>query len=244
MIQPDKSEKFRKYDKHMPKHQLIYKTSGEVITHYNGKVAHITPGTVYVIPKSSNADYYVERKVVGDCIDIFFDTDTPPVDELFCIDFSSNKKISDLFNQAYNLWLSKPDGYYCKTMAAVYKIMYEMLTKCNKYAKTDRFKKIDSGVDYIKSHLYDNELDYYMPSKLSGISYTYFKKLFVERFGIPPVQYVTAFRLERAAELLLTNQYSVSEIASMCGFESVYYFSRKFKEKYGSSPTAFKNERQ
>ena len=38
-------------------------------------------------------------------------------------------------------------------------------------------------------------------------------------------------RLERNRELLLTNKYSVGEIAKMCEFENTYYFSKKFKEK-------------
>lgn len=244
LIKPDKSEKKKRYGKHVPRYQLIYKLSGEVITHFNGKTVRITPGTVYILPKCDNADYYIERTKVGDCIDIFFDTDSPLSDELYFVDFSSNPKIYDLFQKACRLWNSKANGYYYKSMSVVYEILYEMLLKSKKYIPSSSYKKISDGVEYIKKHLYDKNIDYYMPSKLCGISYTYFKKLFIENFGVPPIQYVNALRLERAEELILTNQYSVNKIAELCGFENVYYFSKKFKEKYQYAPTIYRKEKK
>lgn len=240
LIQPDKSEKRRVYDKYVPRYQLIYKISGEVITHFNNKTVRILPGMVYILPKCDNADYYIERRIVGDCIDIFFDTDYPLVDELFCLDFSCDKEMDSLFQSVYKLWISKNDGFYYKTMSMVYEILYKMVLKSKKYAPYYKYEKIEKGVEYIRNHLYDNNIDYYTPSKKCNISYTYFKKLFIEKFGIPPVQYVNTLRLERSRELLLTNEYSIGEIAKMCGFENTYYFSKKFKEKYQYAPTIYK----
>lgn len=179
---------------------------------------------VYLIPKCQHANYSIERPVVGDCIDIFFDTDVPFLDELFCLDFSNHQKMKAAFQTCYHLWISKADGAYFKILSLVYEILYEMLLKHKKYPPCQTFQKIETGVEYLQNHLYDHQINYYLPSKLCGISYTYFKKPFIEQFSVPPIQYVTNLRLERAAELLLTNQYSVSEIAGMCGFENVYYF--------------------
>lgn len=244
LISPDKSEKKKTYERLVPRYQLIYKISGEVITHFNGKAARIVPGTAYIIPKCSNAEYYIERTEVGDCIDIFFDTDYPVTDELFCLDFSADKEMKNLFQYACRLWLFKPDGYYYKTMAVVYEILHKMTVKSSKYLPGYKYKKIENGIEYIRNHMYDNNIDYYMPSKICGISYTYFKELFIEKFGLPPVKYVNNMRLERSKELLFANEYSIGEIAKMCGFENTYYFSRKFKEKYQLSPSSFKNSAQ
>lgn len=241
LITPDKAETKKKFDKYVPKHQLIYKLSGEVITHFNGKTACIAPGTVYILPKCDNADYRIERTVVGDCIDIFFDTASPIADELFSLDFSSDKEMESLFQSVYKHWLLKSDGYYYRSMAIVYEILYKMASRSQKYLPSSKYKKIEKGIDYIRNHLYDSDIDYYTPSKICGISYTYFKKLFKEKFGFPPVKYVNDMRLERSRELLATDEFSVSEIAKMCGFENTYYFSKKFKEKYQLSPTVYRN---
>lgn len=239
-VKPNKTEKKKIFDRYIPRYQLIYKISGEVITNFNEKKVRITPGTAYIIPKSDNAVYSIERTEVGDCIDIFFDTDYKLTDELMCLDFSSDSDMENLFRMIYRLWITKTDGYYCKALSIIYDILYKMILKNKKYTPGYKYKKIEKGVLYIRNHLYDNSIDYYVPSKICGISYTYFKKIFIEKFGIPPVKYVNEMRLERSRELLLTNHYSVCEIAKICGFENTYYFSKKFKEKYRHSPTAFK----
>ena len=231
------------YGNKTSRYELIYKLSGETITHFNKKSYHIKPGMVYILPKSENADYYVERIIPGDCIDIFFDTDIPSGENLFLLDFDENIKILNLFQKIYKLWLTKYNGYYFKCMSAVYEILYEMLLKSEQYSPKSKYKKLEPGIEYIHNNLYD-DIDYNLPSEICGISYTYFKKLFIEKFGVPPVRYVNNMRLERSRELLLTNKYSVGEIAKMCGFENTYYFSKKFKEKYQSSPTAYKNSEQ
>lgn len=240
LISPDKNEKRKRYDRFVPRYQLIYKISGEVITHFDKKTVRIVPGMVYIIPKSTDADYYIERTEVGDCIDIFFDTDYSFLDELICFDFSADKKMEKMFRSAYKMWCSKSDGYYYKVMATVFEILYKIVLKCKKYTPNYKYEKIETGVSYLQNHLYDSNIDYCVPSKICGISYTYFKKLFVEKFGVPPVKYVTDMRLEHAEELLMTNRYSVNEISKLCGFENIYYFSKKFKEKYEYAPTVYK----
>lgn len=244
LIKPKASEgKTVHYSKRIPKFELIYKLSGEVITHFNEEVFDIKPGNVYIIPKTDNASYFIERTVPGDCIDIFFDTDTSLGENLIMLNFKENNKLQGLFQKIYKLWMTKPSGYYFKCMSAMYEIFYEIVATSEKYAPKSKYKAIEKGVEYLHNNLY-NDIDYKEPSALCGISYTYFKKLFIERFGAPPVQYVNNLRLERSVELLLTNKYTIGEIAEMCGFKNAYYFSKRFKEAYQLSPSAYKNSEQ
>ena len=239
LIKPQKNEKNKiYYGDIVPKHELIYKLSGEVVTHFGNNVFRIRAGNVYIIPKCSNANYYIERTVPGDCIDIFFDTDISLGQSLLLLDFNENNKVLNLFQKVYRLWLTKPDGYYFKCMSAVYEILYEMLSKSEQYSPKSKYKIIERGIEYIHNNLY-GAIDYHTPSKLCGISYTYFKKLFIEKFGVPPVQYVSNLRLERSKELLLTNKYSISEIAELCGYSDVFYFSKAFKKHTGLPPTQY-----
>lgn len=244
LIKPKASEgKTVHYGRTVLRYELIYKLSGEVLTHFNKNVFQIKPGMVYIIPKSDNADYYVERTNPGDCIDIFFDTDIRLSENLIILDFEKDNKIQSLFQTIYKLWITKPRGYYFKCMSMTYEILYEMLSKSEQYSPKSKYRKIEKGIEYLHNNLY-TDVDYKIPSELCKISYTYFKKLFIEKFGVPPVQYVNNIRLERSCELLLTNKYPIGEIAKMCGFENVYYFSKKFKEKYRLSPSEYKNSLQ
>ena len=64
-------------------------------------------------------------------------------------------------------------------------------------------------------------------------------QIFREHIRLSPVAYLIGYRLERAAKLL-TGGMAVSRIAEKCGFESGTYFSRKFKEMYGCSPSEYR----
>jgi AraC-like DNA-binding protein len=59
---------------------------------------------------------------------------------------------------------------------------------------------------------------------------------------LTPKNFIRSIRLKRAAQLLQTNQYTVSEIIWMVGFNSVKYFNKYFKEMFGLTPTAYRTD--
>jgi AraC-like DNA-binding protein len=55
-------------------------------------------------------------------------------------------------------------------------------------------------------------------------------------FGCPPIEYRTRLRLQQACHFLRDKNLRISEIAAMVGYSDVYYFSRHFKQRYGTCP--------
>lgn len=55
-----------------------------------------------------------------------------------------------------------------------------------------------------------------------------------------PVNYLIAYRLNRAKEQLLTTRSTITDIALNVGFDNVGYFCRIFKKAFGMSPGAFR----
>lgn len=75
-----------------------------------------------------------------------------------------------------------------------------------------------------------------------GISKNYFISTYKERTGIGFWEYVIQLRMERAKELLHTTDDTIAEVAEKSGYESEYYFSRKFKEYTGVSPRQYRRK--
>ena len=61
--------------------------------------------------------------------------------------------------------------------------------------------------------------------------------------GRTPVEYVNDVRLAQAAHLLSTTALSLSAVGLSCGFPTQSYFSRRFREKFGCTPSAYRIRR-
>lgn len=70
----------------------------------------------------------------------------------------------------------------------------------------------------------------------AGYSPFHFSRLFARHVGIGPGQYLTALRIDRAKQLLLTETESVIDVATAVGFDSLSSFSRRFRSTVGVPP--------
>lgn len=75
---------------------------------------------------------------------------------------------------------------------------------------------------------------------LCHMSISSFKRKFKEVFGESPKKFITAKKIEKAAKLLKSSDYRISDIAWDVGFESVATFNRNFMTAFGKSPTDFR----
>lgn len=77
-----------------------------------------------------------------------------------------------------------------------------------------------------------------------GLSRPLFARRFVESTGVTPMRYLTARRMERAAELLCATQAALSEIAQAVGYASEFAFNRAFKRHHHVAPGGYRRRAQ
>jgi AraC family transcriptional regulator len=70
----------------------------------------------------------------------------------------------------------------------------------------------------------------------------YFCRSFKTTFGETPHAFVVGRRLHRAAELMLTSDDSLSQVASACGFADQAHLCKIFKQRYGESPAVWRRQ--
>lgn len=73
-----------------------------------------------------------------------------------------------------------------------------------------------------------------------GISRTTFFTQFRELVGESPSKYLTRWRMQRASQILRLEQMTLTEVASLVGYESEASFSKAFKQWTGRSPGAYR----
>lgn len=83
------------------------------------------------------------------------------------------------------------------------------------------------------------ELSVHIIQEKLFMSRSSFYRTINEKTGLNTQQFINEYRLQKAREMLIEGKGSISEIAYACGFNSLSYFSRSFKEKFKESPSQF-----
>lgn len=76
-----------------------------------------------------------------------------------------------------------------------------------------------------------------------GMDYSQLSKLFSEIEGNTIEHYIIEQRIERAKELIVYNELTLSQISYQLNYSSPQHLSRQFKQITGLTPSAFKNIR-
>jgi AraC family transcriptional regulator len=93
---------------------------------------------------------------------------------------------------------------------------------------------------YIYYHI-DSAINLDIISSDMGISKFHLHRIFKEEFKANIYETIKSIRLQKAANLLITNQNStVSEISAACGYGTQTSFIRAFKERFGMTPTQWR----
>lgn len=105
---------------------------------------------------------------------------------------------------------------------------------CHRQQRVAR-DRVDAVVALLKEHLTD-------PPTLEsigrsvGCSPFYLSRTFSKETGVTIPQFVRQLRLERAAELLRSGDYNVTEAALEVGYSSLSHFSQAFHQQFGCCP--------
>ena len=99
---------------------------------------------------------------------------------------------------------------------------------------------VERAKGYIQQRFHDCEFS--LPELLSllNVSKSYFSSVFKNQTGQTFVEYLTAVRMEKAKQLLLSTNFSTQEIAERIGFTDPHYFSVTFKRHMGKTPKEYR----
>lgn len=100
---------------------------------------------------------------------------------------------------------------------------------------------VDQAVFYLESHSQDKTLTIDSVSKFVGLNRSYLYKLFKEKMGMSPQEYLTHYRINKACVLLLLPQATIVTIAASVGYDP-FVFSKTFKRIMGMSPSEYRNK--
>ena len=91
---------------------------------------------------------------------------------------------------------------------------------------------------------YDQPIDTALIAGSASISESECLRCFKATIGTTPIRYLREYRIEQAANLLLSGKTSISDISLACGFQDVSYFTKTFREFKGQTPKEYQRRQQ
>ena len=95
---------------------------------------------------------------------------------------------------------------------------------------------IQEAVTFMEKNYPNGGLTVEEVADVCRLNRSYFSRLFRERMGCPPQEFLIRLRLSRAAEMMTASRASIGSIAASCGYANQLHFSRAFRKHYGISP--------
>ena len=96
---------------------------------------------------------------------------------------------------------------------------------------------------YIDSH-YKEPLTLDLLAEIATVNKYYLSHIYKEAYGISPISYMIACRIQEGKRLLADTDLSLSQISSILGFSSPSYFSQSFRKAEGISPVEYRKAHQ
>lgn len=210
---------------------------------FDGFHIDLHPGEIAYLPKGAGYEFSTLTDSPCNYVSVSFDGDTDDAVPS-SYSFDGFQDADEFINSLYSLWNfgNKSEKYRC------YSIFYNLLSYLEElenqdYVDKGKFSIISPAVSYLKSHIYDCDLNIEKLHNLCGISGTYFRDIFEAHYGTSPQKYISSKRLSHAKAVIDSGDYSsISEISVSVGYSDPLYFSRAFKKKYGMSPLQYAKE--
>lgn len=112
---------------------------------------------------------------------------------------------------------------------------------CENKNKGERKELITGIKEYIRNNYSEN----LSAADISGaffLNTSYLSTLFKEKTGMTMTAYIEAVRMEKAKQLLLNRELSITEVAAYTGYSDPNYFSKVFRKYTNMSPRRYREE--
>lgn len=236
---------------HTKYYKLIVITGGECIVYCADTPVKVKRGEVYLaFPfdvldiKSNHSDFEykyigfsINSQKFGNAFNRIWSDNIASVNRAF-----HNEEVPEIVDSIFTETDNKPSAFSKELVSLLCSQMLVHIVRCFD-GMSDAATEENSGnaglcgivMNYIDAHLYDMKSLADMASKL-GYNYSYLSTTFHKTTHTTLNSYYKTKRMDAARILLAESKMTISKIAELMNYSSVYAFSKAFKEHFGVSP--------
>ena len=226
-------------------HEIIHCDTGKLLVTLNGQHITLYPGdTVYCSSRDIHHIYSESSSVTST---IFFNPlglpHNFPNSKLQTPIIRSDTNFHSTFDIIYREVNERPPYFEDLCFAVVCQYLLSLKRFCQQAHSLDK--------DAVRQMTEQNKLievltttssyiTFQDAAKMMGYSKSYFCRYFRNTFGVTFSQFMNAQKIGDAIFFLICKpEFSITQVASLCGFDTIRHFNRIFKELVGVSPSTF-----
>ena len=231
-------------------YQLLYIVSGKGHFFFGGKERIVTAGHMVLIQprQEQRYDYYGAEKpevywvhfTGSDVKNILRKYEIPMDDPVFYSGASST--YTYIFKEMINELQTCKTGFE-ELLSMYLRQIFLLIQRTRQEQKPTVSTYIQEEMEYARRYFnehYNEPISIQDYAESRNMSVCYFQRNFKQIVNHTPMQYLLTIRVNNAASLLETTDYSMAEIAAIVGYEDPLYFSRLFRKIKGMSPSAYR----
>lgn len=203
-----------------------------------GDTVIIAPNRLHSIISDTTAYY---RCLIVDCS--FFEENGLCVDDYTFDTIVTNPRLGELIQKIFAL-NERPrtpiNIAMIRSLVLTYIlevcINHSQPRKTSESAVSQRSEAVRRVIAYIDTH-FNEKMPLEQLAEIAGLSKYHFTRVFHEYTGFTITEQINIRRCEEAKRLLSSTDNNVGQVASLCGFENVSYFTKVFKKYMGIIPS-------
>lgn len=217
-------------------HSLTFRISGRVQIEHDGELYISETDCITFMPKGIS--YTTEVLENTEMLTLHFTTSIEYQGlKPMIVRVGDRDKFNRLFKELVDKYRASGETTY-GCMSLLYRIFDEVDAELSPPIDRIMPVRIRKAKEYIDSN-FNDPITVAFLAESAGISEVYFRSEFKKYVGTSPVAYIKNVRIENSKVLLRSGYYSVSDVATRCGFDSISYFSYEFRRITGVTPSDY-----
>ena len=248
--------------------EILYCTMGEYRVTLNGKAYRLAAGDLIVVNSREIHEAYAVMVPAKYTVIKFspellsstpksvfeykymlpFTLENTGLNKLFTHEMTKDSCIGEATENMLNEYTRKQYGYEMAIRGELCRLFLWILRKwesdgANLNSGGDlpesTMLKLKEVFEYIDNN-FNDDITLEAAAEVCGFSVSHFSRVFKKTVGENFSDYLNSRRILEAQRLVATTDMNITEIAMECGFSSVSYFIKRFRDKTGVSPKKYR----
>jgi AraC-like DNA-binding protein len=149
------------------------------------------------------------------------------------------QELENLFRLFFYAWQEQQPGYLLETGGLFMLILHRLFELIvHNYDSTATDPRIKKVTQHILQH-YAEKITVKILAAMAKLNIAYFGSLFKQETGLTVNQYLKKIRISNAINFLRSGEYTVTEVAALCGYSEASHFHHQFKAVTGVPPAEY-----